>query len=210
MVRGYDPARPLDRGSVDRLIDLALRAPSAGFTQGSHFLVLDDAADRTAFWTTTTDPATPADEWLTGLQTAPVLLMVCSERAAYERRYARPDKAGLGRPATLEDRWPVPYWDVDAGMAALLILLGAVDAGLGACLFGVPTERVASVRTRFGLPATFVPVGMVSLGYPMRAEPAQPDRYRPGRATGARTRPRRRPRAEQVSYGRFGLQAPVG
>ena len=59
----------------------------------------------------------------------------------------------------------MPYWDVDAGMAALLILLTAVDEGLGACFFGIPPERIAAFRAAFGVPEDFRPVGCVSVGY---------------------------------------------
>jgi nitroreductase len=34
--------RPLDRGLIDRLLDTARRGPSAGFSQGTDFLVVDD------------------------------------------------------------------------------------------------------------------------------------------------------------------------
>ena len=34
--------RPVARAVVDELLELAVRAPSAGFTQGWRFLVLDD------------------------------------------------------------------------------------------------------------------------------------------------------------------------
>jgi nitroreductase len=86
-----------------------------------------------------------------------------SDKAAYLDRYAEPDKGWTDRD---ESRWPVPYWDVDAGMAALLVLLTAVDEGLGACFFGIPPERVADFRDAFGVPEAYRPVGCVSVGYP--------------------------------------------
>ena len=70
-----------------------------------------------------------------------------SNKSAYLDRYAEPDKGWTDRD---ECRWPVPYWDVDAGMAALLMLLTAVDEGLGACFFGIPPERIAAFRRRSG------------------------------------------------------------
>ena len=45
MVRAYSD-RPLPEGTADRLVRAALRAPSAGFSQGWGFLVLDAADDR--------------------------------------------------------------------------------------------------------------------------------------------------------------------
>jgi nitroreductase len=162
MVRDYDPTRPVPAEVVDRLLQHAIRAPSAGFSQGWAFLVLSEPADRELFWSVTTSSDAP-DAWLTGMSRAPVLVVVLSDKDAYLDRYAEPDKGWTDRD---ESRWPVPYWDVDAGMAALLMLLTAVDEGLGACFFGVPAPRVDALRSAFGVPAAFRPVGVVSVGYP--------------------------------------------
>jgi nitroreductase len=162
MVRDYDPDRPVPPEVRERLLEHAIRAPSAGFSQGWAFLVLEDAADRERFWSVTTSPGAP-DAWLTRMRRAPLLVVPLSCKAAYLDRYAEPDKGWTDRD---ESRWPVPYWDVDTGMAALLVLLTAVDEGLGACFFGVPGERVDAFRAAFGVPAEYRPVGCVSVGYP--------------------------------------------
>jgi nitroreductase len=162
MVRDYDPDRPVPADLRERLLAHAIRAPSAGFSQGWAFLVLDTAEDRDRFWTATTEGG-PPDSWLTRMRRAPLLIVPMSDKSAYLDRYAEPDKGWTDRN---EARWPVPYWDVDAGMAALLMLLTAVDEGLGACFFGIPQERLASFRTAFGVPEAFRPVGCVSVGYP--------------------------------------------
>jgi nitroreductase len=161
MVRDYDPARPVPASVVDRLLVHAIRAPSAGFSQGWAFLVLESESDRARFWSVTTSPDAP-DGWLTRMSRAPLLVVVLSSKDAYLDRYAEPDKGWTDRD---EARWPVPYWDVDAGMAALLMLLTAVDEGLGACFFGVPADRVDALRSAFGVPASHRPVGVVSVGY---------------------------------------------
>ncbi|HEX9359501.1 MAG TPA: nitroreductase family protein [Streptosporangiaceae bacterium] len=44
MVRHYDTDRPVPPDVVDRILQNGLRAPSAGFSQGWAFLVLDDPA----------------------------------------------------------------------------------------------------------------------------------------------------------------------
>jgi nitroreductase len=162
MVRDYDPDRPVPPEVRERLLEHAIRAPSAGFSQGWAFLVLETAEERDRFWTATTDGGTP-DNWLTRMRRAPLLIVPMSDKSAYLERYAEPDKGWTDRDET---RWPVPYWDVDAGMAALLLLLTAVDDGLGACFFGIPAERVAAFRAEFGVPDRFRPVGCVSVGYP--------------------------------------------
>ena len=94
------------------------------------------------------------DRWLRGMRTAPVVIVPLSSKAAYLDRYAEPDKGWADRE---EDRWPVPYWHIDTGMASLLILQTAVDEGLGACFFGIPREQVAGFRAEFGVPETLHP-----------------------------------------------------
>jgi nitroreductase len=195
MVRAYDPDRPVPAEVVRALLEHATRAPSAGYSQGWDFLVLDAPADRDRFWAATTDPDAPADPWLTRMSTAPLLVVCFSDRDRYLDRYAEPDKGWTDRD---EAHWPVPYWHTDTAMAALLMLLTAVDRGLGAAFFGVPVERVDAVRDAFAVPADRMPVGVVSVGYPA------PDRRSPSLRRG------RRPLTEVSHHGRWGnpYQAP--
>ena len=189
MVRTYIADRPVTREIVDELLRLAVRAPSAGHTQGWRFLVLDDITSTGAFWRATVpDPSATPDGWLSRLKTAPVLVVVLGSERAYRERYSEPDKGSV--PPDEQD-WPVPYWYVDPGMAAMTILLGAVDAGLGACFFGVPTERWPALRAEFAIPADYDPVGVVSLGY------AAPDVKSPSLKRG------RKAWDEAVAYGSF-------
>jgi hypothetical protein len=44
-----------------------------------------------------------------------------------------------------------------------------VDAGLGACFFGIAVERIPVYRAAFGVPDQFMPIGGISIGY--SAEP---------------------------------------
>ena len=73
MVRSYDPDRPIPRALLDGLLELAVFAPSAGYSQGWHFLVLADITSARTFWTATADADEP-DGWLRRLQTAPALM----------------------------------------------------------------------------------------------------------------------------------------
>lgn len=187
MVRAYDPTRPVARAVVNELLEHATHAPSAGFSQGWRFLVLQSDAEREAFWTAT-DPRGVPDPWLAGMRTAPVLVVVFSDKKVYLDRYAEPDKGWADRD---ESRWPVPYWHIDTGMAALLILLGAVDRGLAACFFGIPEEHWPALRKAFAVPERLTPIGAISLGY--RAQ----DRRSPSLRRG------RRPLSEVVAYGSF-------
>jgi nitroreductase len=49
MVRSYQE-RPVPGEVRDRILAAALRAPSAGFSQGWGFLILETSEDRSAFW----------------------------------------------------------------------------------------------------------------------------------------------------------------
>jgi nitroreductase len=188
MVRAYDPAKPVPRAVVDDLLSLATHAPSAGFTQGWRFLVLETVEDRSLFWSVTVDAGRPSDSWLAGMRTAPALIVAFSDKQAYLDRYAEPDKGWTDRDET---RWSVPYWHIDTGMASLLVLLGAVDRGLAGCFFGVPRERWEALRSAFAVPSRLTPIGAISLGY--RA----PDRRSPSLRRG------RRLRGDVVAYGSF-------
>ena len=161
MVRSYDE-RPVDPAIIDRALRNAVRAPNAGFSQGWAFLVLDTPADVARWWRATADDVEHPDTWLAGMMRAPVVIVPCSSKAAYVERYAEPDKGWTDRD---EARWPMPFWHMDAAMASLLILQTAVDEGLGACFFGVPPERDAAVRVAFGIPDTFDPIGVVTIGH---------------------------------------------
>jgi nitroreductase len=162
MIRNYDPDRPVPAEALDKLLGYATHAPSAGFSQGWEFLVLEAEADRDRFWAATSPPEHEGSAWLDGMRRAPVIVVPHSHRDAYLDRYAEPDKGWTDRD---EARWPVPYWHIDTGMASLLILLGAVDEGLGACFFGIPPERFPAYREHFAVPDAYTPIGAITIGY---------------------------------------------
>jgi nitroreductase len=178
MVRNYDPSRPVPPSVVDRLLANALRAPSAGFSQGWAFLVLSTPSERSRFWEATGSSDGDPDPWLRGMQNAPLLIVPLSHKQAYLDRYAADDKGWTDRDET---RWPVPYWDIDTGFATLLMLLTVVDEELGACFFGVPPDRVDAFREAFGVPGEYMPIGCMSVGYraPDRRSPSLRRGHRP-------------------------------
>lgn len=162
MVRQYEPDRPVPAEIVDKIVKHALRAPSAGFSQGWGFLVLTEPDDRRLFWESTRDPDDPDNAWLARLSTAPLIVVALSNKSVYLDRYAQPDKGWTDRD---EAHWPVPYWDVDTGFAALLMHLTAVNEGLGSCFIGLPVPTIPAFRKAFGVPDEFNPVGALTVGY---------------------------------------------
>ena len=162
MVRSYDPERPVPPEIVDKLIAHALRAPSAGFSQGWGFLVLQKPEDRDAYWAATGLDDEEPESWGARLRTAPLIIVALSNKSAYLDRYAQPDKGWTDRD---EAHWPVPYWDIDTGFAALLMHLTAVDQGLGSCFIGLPAETIGTFKAAFAIPEEFTPIGALTVGY---------------------------------------------
>jgi nitroreductase len=193
MVRTYDPERPVPQETVHRLLEHAIRAPSAGFSQGWAFLVLTEPAERERFWSVTGGQDT-GGRWLSGMRKAPLIIVPHSHKDGYLDRYAEPDKGWTDRD---EARWPVPYWHIDTGMASLLILLTVVDEGLGACFFGIPPEVTAAYREAFDVPTDRDPIGAMTVGYPAE-DWRSPSLRRGRRGTG-----------EVAHYGRWGRTQPL-
>lgn len=166
MVRNFED-RPVPSDVVDRLLQNALHAPSAGFTQGWAFIVADTAEQTKRFWDASFPHERRQDFRWSGLFRAPVIIVALSHMDAYIDRYAEPDKRWTDRDP---DRWPVPYWHIDTGFASMLMLLTAVDAGLGALFFGI--FRPQEFRDAFGVPDAYTPIGAIALGYPAPDEPS--------------------------------------
>lgn len=153
MVRKFTD-EPVSEESLQRILRNAVRGPSAGFTQGQVFLVLR-GEDLDRFW--------QFSQWtFDTVRTAPLVIVPFAVKNAYLDRYALPDKGWVDR---AEDRWPVPFWYIDSGMAALLVLQTAVDEGLGAVYFGIGPEKVDEFREEFGVPADHEPIGAIAIGH---------------------------------------------
>jgi nitroreductase len=167
--------------SLERILHNAVRGPSVGFSQGQAFLVLTDPEDLKRFWAVAGEAAAGS------VAAAPLVIVPMSCKRVYLDRYALPDKGWTDRD---ESRWPVPFWHIDTGMAALLILLTVVDEGLGALYFGIVPEAVAAFREAFGVPDDHEPIGAIAIGHD--AEPAPRD-----------LRGRRRTAQDVIHYGRW-------
>jgi nitroreductase len=183
MVRKFTD-EPVSDESVQRIMRNAVRGPSAGFSQGQGFLVLQGESLRRF---------SEMFEWWGGedAKTAQVVVIPFSAKDVYLDRYAQADKGWTDR---AEDHWPVPYWDIDTGMASLLILQTAVDEGLGAVFFGTDKDTWPELRAAFGVPDMYVPIGVIAIGHPAEE----------GISEGASPRTRKRlPFDEVVHWGQW-------
>jgi nitroreductase len=167
MTRNFSD-RPLPDGLVDRILADALRAPSAGNTQGAEFVVLEGPADTDRYWQATTDEAWRRDSRrYEGLRRAPVVVLAYADPDRYVRRYQEPDKA---RPDGAEVSWVVPFWFVDVAFATMTLLLRAAEEQIGSAFLG-NFRGEADLGSVLGVPERMVWMGAVVLGQPATPDP---------------------------------------
>ena len=126
---------------LDAILELASRFPSAGHTQPQEFIVIRDQKTRRALARAALDQMFLAQ--------APVVIAVVSDTERSAETYGR--------------RGIEFYSVVDGAFASMLVLLAAVDQGLGAAFVGAfHDDEVSDV---LGLPAHVRPIGLISIGY---------------------------------------------
>ena len=159
MVRHFTN-EPVSRGTVENILELAQHAPSAGFSQGSAFVVVTDQETKRKVARLQGEEDYSAGGFHRWISEAPVAIVACVSEKIYHDRYNEPDKLDEhGR----EIDWPTPYWFFDIGAGCMIILLAAVDAGLAAAFTGVPD--VKGMKELLGIPSHFHPVGLFSIGH---------------------------------------------
>jgi len=190
MVRAFKPD-PLPPAMVEQILDNARRGPSSGFTQGFDFIVFQAENERARFWSAT---AWQADPTFSGARQAPLIIVPVAHAQAYVDRYLSPEKAYVGRHSAAD--FPAPYWYTDTAAASMLILLTAVDLGLGGFYFSLgPHQRdIPAFCAALNLPAGHEPLGAMAIGYS--------DEDETGRARDREsTQRRRRPAESMIHYG---------
>jgi nitroreductase len=177
MTRNFSDRR-LPDGLVDRILADALRAPSAGNTQGAEFVVLEGPTETDRYWQATTD-----EEWrrnsrrYEGLHRAPVVVLAYADPDRYVRRYQEADKA---RPDGADVAWVVPFWFVDVAFATMTVLLRAADEQIGAAFLG-NFRGEAELGSVLGVPEHMAWMGAVLLGQPATPDPPSSSLKRPQR-----------------------------
>jgi nitroreductase len=171
MVRDFSD-EPVARPVIEQLLANGTRIPSAGYSQGFAFVVLTEPDQRRLFWATTSGPEWRGESESEPLTRAPVVTLPLAHKQAYLDRYALPDKAHT--PLAQEEYWSAPYWDIDTGFGVMLILLTAVDLGLGALFFGI-FQGERALMAALGVPEGYRPIGAIALGYPTTGERSRPE-----------------------------------
>jgi len=166
MVRHFTD-EPVAREVIDRILDLARHAPSAGFTQGQSFIVVTRPDLKQEIARLCGEENYVSSGFHPFVSGAPVLVIPCTSEAAYHRRYQEPDKV---RDDGSEIEWPVPYWHMDIGCAVMILLLAVVDEGLAAGFAGA--HDLDALRTLLGIPPEVTPVGVIPIGHPAPDKPS--------------------------------------
>jgi nitroreductase len=152
-VRSFEAAE-VPAAAVDRLLEAAIRAPSAGNRQPWHFYVVRDPAARQGL--------AAAAYGQRFISEAPVVIVVCADAEQSAGRYGQ-----RGREL---------YCLQDTAAATEHILLAAVALGLGGCWVGAFDEHEAA--RVLNLPRHHRPVAIVPIGKPT-ARPASRTSRRP-------------------------------
>lgn len=175
---------PVDRVVLDRVFRASQKAPSAGFSQGTCFLVLE--GDDAAFFWDTAFPDKPIDE----THRAPVVAIPMCNAQVYLDRYSEPDKQGLPVDLSMAQNWPTPFWITDQSFASMIVLLACTNEGLASWYLGISTGW-PEIAARFNVPVGWDELGAIAIGH---GEPGVPGR----RATAKRPR---KPFEEHAVYG---------
>jgi nitroreductase len=159
MVRNFTD-EPVPDAVIERIVAAGQRAPSAGFSQGISYVVVTDPDTRRAIGEIAGEEGyveAGFDPFISG---APVQLVICTSERVYHERYNEPDKKAEGEE---EIDWPIPYWHTDAGASMMLVLLAAVNEGLGSAFVGVMEPR--RLQELLGIPDDWLPIGVAMIGH---------------------------------------------
>lgn len=153
MIRAYKND-PVPEEKIQQLLKYAVRAPSGGNLQPWEFVVVKSSDVR--------DKLAKAAMGHTAVATAPVIIATCADIQRAGSGYgARGSFVSL----------------IDTAFASLLILLGAIEQGLGACF--VASYNAEEVAKLFELPPHVRPVGLITIGYAAEAPHKPPTKKIP-------------------------------
>lgn len=145
--------KPVAEELLEKALDAAMMAPSAGNGQPWHFVVVTDRA--------LLDKVPEIHPYATMCREAPTGVLVCGD--------------------TSVEKYP-GNWPVDCAAATQNLLLAVHALGLGAVWTGIypGEERCEAFRKLFGIPTHVVPLAFVPIGYPAETR-EQESRYKPDR-----------------------------
>jgi Nitroreductase family len=99
------------------------------------------------------------------VHTAPPVIVSLACKRIYIDAYIQKDPSWADA-----NRIPMPFWQLDTAIPALLILLTAVNEDLGAVYFGLVDHETPTLRTEFGIPDHREPIGASAIGHDAETE----------------------------------------
>ncbi|MGC1131762.1 MAG: nitroreductase family protein [Nitrososphaeraceae archaeon] len=141
MIREYQQDRRIPTHLINKLLRNAHRSPSAGHTQVQEFIIVIDPVTKRKLCKASLGQSQVED--------ASVLIVVCSNTSRSVDRYGK--------------RGTDFYSIIDGAFASMIILLSAVNEGIGASFVGAFEDN--KVSKILGLPIHVRPIGITALGY---------------------------------------------
>lgn len=151
-VRKYQPDMPVEPEKLHAILEMACAAPSAGDLQAYRIVVVRDRQERDGLRRAANDQAFISE--------APVCLVFCADVTRSQERFG--------------ERGRSLYAIQDATIAAAYAQLAIVAAGMASTWIGYFDE--AQIGKHLGLEPGFVPVAMLSVGYPAELPEPTPRR----------------------------------
>jgi nitroreductase len=141
MIRKYQQDRQIPTDLINKLLRNAHRSPSAGHTQVQEFIIIIDPITKRKLYEASLKQSQVED--------APILIVVCSNTSRSANRYRK--------------RGTEFYSIIDGAFASMIILLSAVNEGVGASFVGAFEDN--GVKKILRLPVQVKPIGIIALGY---------------------------------------------
>ena len=139
MIREYQQTWQVPTGIINKLVKNAHSSPSAGHTQVQEFIIVIDAITKRKLC--------QASLGQNQVKDASVLIVVCSNTSRSVNRYGK--------------RGTEFYSIIDGAFASMIILLSAVNEGIGASFVGAfEDDKVTRI---LGLPVHVKPIGIIDI-----------------------------------------------
>jgi nitroreductase len=160
-VRAYDD-RPIDRETVDTIIQAAMRAPTAGNMMLYSIIEIDDQALK--------DKLAVSCDNQPFIARAPLLLLFVADYQRWFDYFIDSDVEGYCQAQGQELRYPgegdLMLACCDGLIAAQTAVLAAESLGIGSCYIGDILELYEYHQELLNLPQYVSPIALVCFGYP--------------------------------------------
>lgn len=149
-IRRFDRTKEIPEGDLDKILETAIKAPSAGNRQAWDFIIVKDQEIKKQL--------VKAALGQSFIAQAPVVVVVCANQERSAMVYGK--------------RGSELYCLQDTAIATQTMLLAITALGYGACWVGAFNE--SEVREIMKIPEECRPVAIIPIGMPVKIPPATP------------------------------------